>query len=279
MIQDIGLQRYNCEYKKKEPVDHSIVLCYCKNRVLLSDDNNKVLPTYGELKEKNTIQQSGIVYLFSIDKTEYYLLNDELEYIDEKYTYYNVRAVREFASLEECFTISTGYQLFLWYRDNKYCGRCSHELQPGENERMLFCPDCSNMVYPKIAPAVIVGIMDDDKILMTKYADREYKKYSLVAGFCEIGEAAEDTVRREVMEEVGLKVKNIRYYKSQPWGFDSNLLLGFFADLDGENVITREEAELAVAEWIERKDTVGMNDGISLTREMIEVFSNDNVRK
>jgi NAD+ diphosphatase len=144
---------------------------------------------------------------------------------------------------------------------------------------MLFCPDCGNMVYPKIAPAVIVGITDGDKILMTKYAGREYKKYSLVAGFCEIGEAAEDTVRREVMEEVGLKVKNIRYYKSQPWGFDSNLLMGFFADLDGVNEITRDETELAVAEWIERKDTVGMNDGISLTREMIDVFCNNNVRK
>jgi NAD+ diphosphatase len=143
---------------------------------------------------------------------------------------------------------------------------------------MLFCPDCGNVIYPKIAPAVIVGIIDGDKILMTKYAGREYKKYSLVAGFCEIGEAAEDTVRREVMEEVGLKVKNIRYYKSQPWGFDSNLLMGFFADLDGENVITRDETELAVAEWIERKDTSGMNDGISLTREMIDVFCN-NVRK
>lgn len=64
---------------------------------------------------------------------------------------------------------------------------------------------------------------------MTKYAGREYKRYALIAGFTEIGETAEETVHREVMEEVGLKVKNIRYYKSQPWGFDSNLLMGFSA--------------------------------------------------
>ena len=88
---------------------------------------------------------------------------------------------------------------------------------------MLQCPVCNNMVFPKIAPAVIIGLTNNDQIMMTKYAGREYKRYALIAGFTEIGETAEETVHREVMEEVGLKVKNIRYYKSQPWGFDSNL--------------------------------------------------------
>ena len=73
--------------------------------------------------------------------------------------------------------------------------------------------------------------------MMTKYAGREYKRYALIAGFTEIGETVEETVHREVMEEVGLKVKNIRYYKSQPWGFDSNLLMGFFCDLAEEGEI------------------------------------------
>ena len=76
---------------------------------------------------------------------------------------------------------------------------------------MMKCPSCGNMVFPKIAPAVIVGVTNGDKILMTKYAGREYKKYALIAGFTEIGETAEQTVEREVMEEVGLHVKNIRY--------------------------------------------------------------------
>ena len=70
---------------------------------------------------------------------------------------------------------------------------------------------------------------------MSKYSGRTYKKYALLAGFAEIGETVEETVRREVMEEVGLKVKNIRYYKSQPWAFSDTLLLGFYCDLDGED--------------------------------------------
>ena len=109
---------------------------------------------------------------------------------------------------------------------------------------MLSCPSCKNTVFPKIALAVIVGVTNGDKILMTKYADREYKRYALVAGFTEIGETAEETVCREVMEEVGLHVKNIHYYKSQPWGVDGNVLMGFYCDLDGDDTIHLDTTRL-----------------------------------
>jgi len=128
------------------------------------------------------------------------------------------------------------------------------------------------MIFPKIAPAVIVAVLNGNRILMTKYAGRPYKKYALIAGFTEIGETVEETVAREVMEEVGLKVKNIRYYKSQPWGVDSNLLLGFFADLDGDDTICLDEEELSEADWFERDAMPAHDDGISLTREMMGAF-------
>ena len=137
---------------------------------------------------------------------------------------------------------------------------------------MLQCPVCNNMVFPKIAPAVIIGLTNNDQIMMTKYAGREYKRYALIAGFTEIGETAEETVHREVMEEVGLKVKNIRYYKSQPWGFDSNLLMGFFCDLAEEGEIRLEEEELSLAEWVDYRDVPDDLEGLSLTREMMTYF-------
>ena len=90
-------------------------------------------------------------------------------------------------------------------------------------ERMMQCPKCGLMEFPKICPAVIIGVIDGDRILMSKYAGREYKKYALLAGFTEIGETLEETVSREVMEEVGLKVKNITYYKNQPWAFSGEI--------------------------------------------------------
>lgn len=142
---------------------------------------------------------------------------------------------------------------------------------------MLSCVGCGNQVFPKIAPAVIVGVTHGEWILMTKYANREYKRYALIAGFTEIGETAEETVAREVMEEVGLQVKNIRYYKSQPWGFDSNLLLGYFCELDdsdGVADIRMDEEELAEAEWVHYSDVPDDPEGLSLTREMMMVFKN-----
>ena len=136
---------------------------------------------------------------------------------------------------------------------------------------MLKC-SCGNMIFPKIAPAVIVGVTKGDEILLTKYANRTYTRYALIAGFTEIGETAEETVRREVMEEVGLKVKHITYYKSQPWGFDSNLLFGFFCEVDGDSGIRLDREELAVGEWVRRQDVPAYTEGLSLTHEMMDVF-------
>lgn len=111
---------------------------------------------------------------------------------------------------------------------------------PDEKERMLRCPSCGHLIFPTIAPAVIVGVTDGNRIILTTYAAREYKRYALIAGFTEIGETVEETVRREVMEEVGIPVKNIRYYKSQPWGFDSNLLMGFFCQADRKSQMSMD---------------------------------------
>ncbi len=126
-------------------------------------------------------------------------------------------------------------------------------------------------------PAVIVGVTDGNRILMSKYAGRSYKKYALLAGFTEIGETVEETVAREVMEEVGLKVKNIRYYKSQPWAFSDTLLMGFYCDLDGDGEVTLDEEELALAEWFERDEIPVEPSRDSLTNEMIVKFKQGEV--
>ncbi len=135
----------------------------------------------------------------------------------------------------------------------------------------LKCPHCGNEIYPKIAPAVIVGVKDGNRLLLTRYAGRAYKRYALVAGFNEIGETPEETVQREVMEEVGLKVRNIRYYKSQPWAFTGTLLMGFFCELDGsDETITLEEDELSEAGWFTPEQVPEDEEHCSLTAEMME---------
>ena len=140
-------------------------------------------------------------------------------------------------------------------------------------ERMMYCPDCGRHEYPVLMPAVIVGITNGDKIICSKYEGRSFKQYALIAGFAEIGETIEETVHREVMEEVGLKVKNLRYYKSQPWSFSGTLLFGFFCDVDGDDTLTVDHEELSVAQWFERDKIIGQDTDSSLTNEMMMVFA------
>lgn len=146
-----------------------------------------------------------------------------------------------------------------------------------EKERMVRCPSCGQMEYPKICPAVIVGITNGNKLLLSKYAGRSFTNYALIAGFTEIGETVEETVKREVMEEVGLKVKNLRYYKSQPWSFSDTILFGFFAELDGSDEIILEEEELSSAQWFEREKIPVHEKTVSLTNEMILAFKNGKI--
>jgi len=273
MLQDIAPYHLDNQYKKKLPTSNGKLLHFKDRQVYIarSDHEELSLPAIGECKEIHLA--SNLQYLFSIDDEDYFLFMQE-EALPEifGYHYENVRTLRQLISKEVCFAVMTAYHLYVWYRSNRFCGHCGEPTVHDERERMLRCPKCDNMIFPKIAPAVIVAVVDGSRILMSKYAGREYKKYALLAGFTEIGETAEETVAREVMEEVGLKVKNIRYYKSQPWGVDSNLLLGFFADLDGDGTIRLDEEELSEAEWFERDAMPAHDDGISLTREMMGAF-------
>ena len=118
---------------------------------------------------------------------------------------------------------------------------------------------------------MIVGVTKGEHLLITRYR-KGYAHNALVAGFTEIGETLEQTVEREVMEETGLKVKNIRYYKSQPWGMGEDLLAGFFCDADGDSEIHMDENELKYAEWVRREDIVLQPNHLSLTNEMMQQF-------
>ena len=135
----------------------------------------------------------------------------------------------------------------------------------------MLCPACGNTQYPRISPAVIVAVRNGEKLLLQVCRPKPHP----VCSHCRICRNRRNTGRngkREVMEEVGLKVKNIHYYKSQPWALYGSLLSGFYCDLDGDDQITLDETELAVAEWFERKEIPYEDYDVSLTREMMLQF-------
>ena len=276
MIQDIAPLHLANEYKPVAPVlDSYIIICKERN-ILMKIENDKIkFPKLSDFDEK---YHSDYRYLFSLDNVNYYTLKNYDDAILNEYEFVYVEKIRYLKPKHIVFAAVTGMQLCNWYKSKIYCSRCGRKLVHSEKERMLYCPDCKITEYPKISPAVIIGVHFGNKILLSKYADRDYKKYALLAGFTEIGETVEQTVEREVMEEVGLKVKNIVYYKSQPWSFSDTLLMGFFAELDGDDKIKLDETELATAEWFEREDIPVEYDGISLTNEMITAFKTGKIK-
>lgn len=275
MIQDIEPYSYHNAYKPAKPEKESFII-YCRGMDVLTKQEGEEItfPTFQEMESKNPDIYEQSIYLFSIDQMRFYLI-EQLVYEDtDKFQMLYKEEFRYVKPRHFAFAGITGFQLYNWYASRKFCGRCGKLLRRDEKERMLYCEHCHQMEYPKISPAVIVGVIDGNRILMSKYAGREYKKYALIAGFAEIGETIEETIKREVMEEVGLKVKNIRFYKSQPWSFTDTLLFGFFVDLDGNPQITLDREELALAEWFEREEIPVTERNISLTNEMILAFKN-----
>lgn len=273
MIQDIAPHQYDNTYRPEAPDKRSIALYYEEGKCLVQlSAEGFCFPTFAELEKQNPEIYEEYTYLFSIDGERYYLIpNLSLNPLSQ-YRMENTEIFRREKPRYRAFAGITGYQLYRWYGTRRYCGKCGSRMQQDTKERMLYCEKCGNMEYPKICPAVIIAVTDGNRILMSKYAGRTYKKYALLAGFVEIGETVEETVRREVMEEVGLRVKNIRYYKSQPWSFTDTLLMGFYCDLEGENRITLDREELALAEWFEREAIPEVTSHDSLTNEMMMQF-------
>jgi NAD+ diphosphatase len=224
-------------------------------------------------------QEAAFVYAFSIDDQRFFLLRREKSAagvrVDDPpgYEAIPIGALRTFGADAQAFAAITGFHLHVWYSNNVRCGRCGKVLAYSHTERALECRSCGQTVYPRISPAVIVAVTDGDKLLLTRYAHGSYRARALVAGFVEVGETAEQAVAREVFEECGVHVKDIRYYGSQPWGMSGTLMLGYVAALDGSPKITLQEDELSEAEWVHR-DCIEDGDDYALGREMILRFKN-----
>ena len=282
MIQDIHPHLFDNRFLQgASPATDSFVFVFREDDVLLrasdSGDNAPyTLPRYSDLSASDGFPDAqAYICLFTIDNTAcFYLSGDFTGQIPDGFSFQPMMHVRRQYLLDRhmIFITLTAGHLGRWYAENRFCGRCGHPTLHAPDERAVECPSCKLRVYPKIMPAVIVAVTNGDAIVLTRYANRSFSYHALVAGFNEIGETFEDTVRREVMEEVGLRVKNIRYYKSQPWAVAGDILAGYFCDVDGDPSIRIDENELKEAVWVKREDVDGQPDDFSLTNEMMTVF-------
>lgn len=277
MLQDILPHKFLVKFSNKQIQMNDIVLLYYDNKVLCKFEQDMItFPTLNDIQNLVSVEEQTYNYyfLFHIDQIYFYTNKDLVVPESSEWTYFSTRQLRDVAPVWKAFAGMTGFQINRWLKNNKFCGRCGSEMGFHKTERALLCPNCKKTVYPLIMPSVIIGVTNGDSLLLTKYNKKHnpYANYALVAGYTEIGETLEDTIRREVKEEVNLTVKNIKYYKSQPWAFTDTLLVGFFCELDGSPEINLEEDELAEGTWFHRDEIPPTVSKASLTNDMIEYF-------
>ena len=279
MLQDIYPLHLDNHYDPAiTPDDNSLVVIYAEKNFLLDLNEEIGQVAYPRLGELTGVSGEDLVYIFSIGDEKFFIfLGDPGTpgFDKTRFRFTNFASVRNklFSPKHYVFAAFTALQLAEWYDVTRFCGRCGSHNVNDKNERARICPECGNKIYPRINPAVIIGVTDkeNNKIILTKYRTG-FGHNALVAGFTEIGETLEETVKREVMEEVGLEVDNVRYYKSQPWGMASDILAGFFCDVTGSRDIRMDNQELKYAEWNSPDEIVLQPLEYSLTNEMMKLF-------
>ncbi|KAF1085706.1 NADH pyrophosphatase [Sporotomaculum syntrophicum] len=244
------------------------------NNMLIKLNNNQVaIPEQKDIT-RLAIQIDREVQIGVLENSPCYAaeFSQVSEALPDGFAYMSLRKLF-FKTGEEVFGIAgRAYQIIHWIRTHQYCGKCGSLMENKAGELARKCPNCGMTSYPRISPAVIVAVVKDEQLLMASNISFPTSFYSVLAGFVEPGETLEACVQREIKEEVGIEVKNITYFGSQPWPFPDSLMIGFTAEYaSGE--ITVNNTELATADWFTRSQLPGNIPNIkTIAGRLIEWF-------
>ncbi|MEN9478888.1 MAG: hypothetical protein RLZZ298_283 [Pseudomonadota bacterium] len=180
-----------------------------------------------------------------------------------------LRAIFQLAGAELFALAGRATQLLDWQNHHRFCGKCGTPTTKKASELALHCPSCGLLAYPRISPAVMVLVRDGDKLLLARSPHFKPGVFSALAGFVEPGETLEECAVREVREEVGVEIANLRYFHSQPWPFPNSLMVAFFADYAG-GTITPDPNEIEAADWFAPDALPLLPEAISISRRLID---------
>jgi len=246
------------------------ILHFNDNHLLLNEENGTyALPTLSDFEK----HPSGLSFFFTLNGKRCFWVKEVDGLVTTKASYQDIGFLRNLPQKEVAWVGAVAIQLKDWYLQNQYCGKCGSKTRHKMDERAIECPDCHHVIYPRISPAIIVAITSGDKILLANNVNFPPQLYSLLAGYADIGESIEQTLVREIREEVGLEVTNIRYYKSQPWPYSGSMMLGFVAEADERQPIQIDGKEIADAQWFTRGHLPSkLPHSGSIAGEMITAF-------
>ncbi|QNU67492.1 NAD(+) diphosphatase [Ruminiclostridium herbifermentans] len=246
---------------------------FCENKMLIKVENNNYSIPY-----LNNLQQINI----SPVRTQYLGLykgcpcySAEIaseEYIPVGMEFIALRALFELIDMDLFLLAGKAYQIVLWDQSNQFCGRCGSPTIEPPDERAKKCPKCGLIKYPQICPAVITAVFKDNKILLAHAKAFKNNIHGLISGFLEPGETLEECVQRELMEEVGIKVKNITYFGSQPWPYPNSLMVGFTAEYESGE-ISVDGTEIEKADWFSPDNLPELPSQVSIARQIIDWYT------
>ncbi|MFL0250999.1 NAD(+) diphosphatase [Clostridium neuense] len=227
------------------------------------------IPSFDDIKRLN-IEYEGEFFLGELEEKSCFALEATKEAaLPKEFGMISLHDVGAFMNEEVFAAAGRAEEILNWDEKHRFCGRCGARTEDKEDELAKVCPSCGNIMYPVICPAIIVGITKGDKLLLAHNKNFKNNMYSIIAGFVEAGETLESAVKREVFEEVGIKVKNIRYYKSSSWPFPNSLMLGFFAEYDSGEIKV-DGVEIMEAGWFTKDNfPKGLPKKYSLARQII----------
>jgi len=246
-------------------------LIFSKDTVLISTEAPHELPQDGKIDDFIEHADSTIVF-DAPDENKY----SGVFYHIEKdppagYTFIPLRSYAHTVEPEVFTMVSRAYQLLYWDATHKFCGKCGSPLSPDPSEHAKTCGSCGLQIFPQIAPAIIIGIINEGKLLLAHNSRFPTGLYSLVAGFMEPGETIEATASREVFEEIGIHIQNIRYFGSQPWPFPHSLMIGLLGEYaSGE--VTPDGEEITDARWFSPADLPDLPGPGSISRKIIDWY-------
>jgi NAD+ diphosphatase len=223
-------------------------------------------------------RRPGLVLLGRRNGTDFFaceLESAEPPPIPEGTRFVDLRTVAALLPDEEAGLLGYARAMIGWRRTHRHCGRCGAKTLSAKAGHVLVCtnPVCRHEQFPRLDPAIIVLVIDGDRVLLGRQAAWPAGRYSTIAGFVEPGESLEDAVAREVREETGIQVAGIEYHSSQPWPFPSSLMLGFTARAASQDIDLRD-LELEDARWFTRADIVGgtpyLPPNVSISFRLIE---------
>jgi NAD+ diphosphatase len=271
MINEIAPDLFNSQFEANQTCNDSDYILYFKERQVLLKPNGDAF----KLPQKKDIaglpSDTTFIYLFRVKNKACFLLKTTAGINDTNLCFEDINIFRYLPQVPG-WACLLGFQLYNWYNNHQFCGKCGHKTRLKDDERAIHCDHCETTIYPNISPAIIVAIICKDRILLARGAQWPEGRFSLVAGYTDVGESLEETVVREVKEEVGLDIKNIRYYKNHPWPLSGSLMVGFIADADDQQTIIIDEKEIAEAAWFTRDNLPPYSPEISISGEMIDQF-------